>query len=188
MIAFLQGQVLSKTTKGIILLVNQIGYHVFLTPNYLEEINNDQELKLFIHTNVKEDALDLYGFRSVEELEFFQQLISVSGVGPKSAINILGLAKLEQLKKAITSGDPSILQQVSGIGKKTAERLVVELKEKIISNLSEQINLTSEDGQVIEALVSLGYKESEAKGLIKDLKLEGDLVTRVKAALQAINK
>ena len=130
--------------------------------------------------------MDLYGFKTLDELEFFKQLISVSGVGPKSAINVLGLAPMNQLKKAITSGDPTILQQVSGIGKKTAERLVVELKEKIITDLSDQDFSNNEDVQVKEALVSLGYREQEARAAIKDLKLEGDLAAKVKAALQAI--
>jgi holliday junction DNA helicase RuvA len=188
MIAFLQGRVSDKTNRGVILLVGQVGYLVFLTPNYLEQVSVGKELELFIHTHVKEDALDLYGFKNTEETEFFQQLISVSGVGPKSAINIMGLASLGGLKKAITSGDPSILQQVSGIGKKTAERLVVELKEKIINNLSDQIDLGSEDTQVVEALVSLGYKERDVKELIKNLKLDGDLATRVRTALQSVNQ
>jgi Holliday junction DNA helicase RuvA len=132
--------------------------------------------------------LDLYGFKSVEEMDFFQQLISVSGVGPKSALNILGLAKLDDLKMAITSGDPTILQQVSGIGKKTAERLVVELKEKIITDISDNFTFNSEGNQVVEALTSLGYKEKDVKELVKDLKLEGDLATMVRSALQAMNK
>lgn len=188
MIAYLHGKILNKTSRVVVLLTNQVGYRIFLTPNYLEQLHVGEEVELFIHTHVKEDALDLYGFKNQEESDFFQQLISVSGVGPKSAINILGLASLGELKKAITSGDPGILQRVSGIGKKTAERLVVELKEKIISNLSEQINLDGDDAHVVEALISLGYKERDVRELIKNLKLDGDLATRVRVALQAVNK
>lgn len=188
MISFLQGKILLKNEKDIILMVNQIGYRVSLSPIFLEQLKEEQELKLFIHTHVKEDLLDLYGFKTIEELDFFKQLISVSGVGPKSAVNILGLAKLDDLKKAITSGDPSILRQVSGIGKKTAERLVVELKEKIITDISEEFVFNKDDKQVVEALVSLGYKEKDVRDLIKDLEFEGDLASRVKTALQSMNK
>ncbi|MCB9803077.1 Holliday junction branch migration protein RuvA [Candidatus Nomurabacteria bacterium] len=189
MIAYLEGLVFKKNNKNLILLVNNIGYLVSLSVKDLEVLKLEQKLSLFIHTHVKEDALDLYGFLKQEQLEFFQQLISVSGVGPKSALNIISLASLEDLKKAITSGDPSILQQVSGIGKKTAERLVVELKEKIITDLSvgfEQKLIG--DQQLIEALLSLGYKEREIREALNIIKPEGELGEKVKQTLKFLAK
>ena len=159
MIAYLSGEIFSRGPRSIILLTNQqIGYEVFLSAQDLEKTQGSPEAVFFIYTHVKEDALDLYGFLTKNHLDFFKQLLSVSGIGPKSALNILSLADLGELKKAITSGDPSLLQQVSGIGKKTAERLVVELREKIIIDLSQQESVAPENNQVIEALVSLGYK------------------------------
>lgn len=189
MIAYLQGRVFRKNNKNIILLVGQVGYEVFLNKKDLDALRIEQETELFIYTHVKEDILCLYGFLEAEQLEFFQQLISVSGVGPKSASNIVSLAPLNDLKKAITSGDPSILQQVAGIGKKTAERLVVELKEKIISNLNEgPINNLVGDQQLISALLSLGYKEKEIREAMQASVLDGDLGNKVKIILKFLAK
>ncbi|MBT4209672.1 MAG: Holliday junction branch migration protein RuvA [Candidatus Komeilibacteria bacterium] len=189
MIAYLKGKISQKLTKSAIILSGDIGYEVFLSLKNLEALNIDEEKEFFIHSYIKEDAFDLYGFVSLEELDFFKKLISVSGVGPKSALNVLALANVEELKRAITSGDYAVLQQVSGIGKKTAERLVVELKEKFITDLSDAV-IASDDGkQVIEALVSLGYKQIEAQEIIKHLpEEEADLATKIKQALQFINK
>ena len=189
MIAYLKGKISQKLTKSAIILSGDIGYEVFLSLKNLEALNIDEEKEFFIHSYIKEDAFDLYGFADFEELDFFKKLISVSGVGPKSALNVLALAEVEELKRAITSGDYDVLQQVSGIGKKTAERLVVELKEKFIVDLSEASVVTSSDRQVVNALVSLGYKQNEAQQIIKDLpKDETDLATRIKQALQLVNK
>jgi len=189
MIAYLRGKILEKTLKSAIVLTDKIGYEVFLTSKELEGVVKEQEAEYFIYSYIKEDAFDLYGFRSVAELDFFKKLISVSGVGPKSALNVLALAEIEELKRAITSGDAAVLQQVSGIGKKTAERLVVELKEKFISDLSEQVMVSNVDQQVVDALVSLGYKEVEARGVVKSIPAsETDLATRIKEALKYINK
>ncbi|MBT6691731.1 Holliday junction branch migration protein RuvA [Candidatus Parcubacteria bacterium] len=189
MIAFIKGQTINKTNRSIVLLNSGVGYEVFLSAKNLEKAQIDKEQEYFIHSYIKEDAFDLYGFADFEELDFFKKLISVSGVGPKSALNVLALAEVEELKRAITSGDYDVLQQVSGIGKKTAERLVVELKEKFIVDLSEASVVTSSDRQVVNALVSLGYKQNEAQQIIKDLpKDETDLATRIKQALQLVNK
>ncbi|RJQ33772.1 Holliday junction branch migration protein RuvA [Candidatus Parcubacteria bacterium] len=189
MIAYLKGKILLKTLKSAIVLVDSIGYEVFLTSKELEKTRLEIEVEYFVYSYIKEDAFDLYGFRSIGELDFFKKLISVSGVGPKSALNVLALAEIEELKRAITSGDAAMLQQVSGIGKKTAERLVVELKEKFISDLSQLEPTNNTDKQVVDALVSLGYKEVEAREVLKSLPTsEADLAGRIKEALKYINK
>ena len=189
MINYLKGKVFKKDTKSIILLINNIGYKVFLNEKQLEEPKIGSEKEYYIYSNIKEDLFDLYGFDSEGALDFFEKLISVSGVGPKSALNILSLTDLSNLKQAITSGEPSLLQQVSGIGKKTAERLVVELKEKIIVDLSEQSPVIQGNKQVVEALISLGYKEKDAREAVKELKSDdGDLGGKIKQVLQYINK
>jgi holliday junction DNA helicase RuvA len=189
MIAYIKGKIIQKLPKSIVILTGDIGYEVSLSLKNLEEIKIDDEKEFFIHSYIKEDAFDLYGFVSLEEVDFFKKLISVSGVGPKSALNVLALANVEDLKRAITSGDSAMLQQVSGIGKKNSERLVLELKEKFINDLSE-IAISSDDNkQVIEALLSLGYKQLEAQEIVKHLpKEESDLATKIKQALQFINK
>lgn len=189
MIAYLQGKILEKKNKSVVLIANNVGYEIFLSQKNLETVGVDLEKQYYIHSYIKEDAFDLYGFESSEELRLFQKLISVSGVGPKSALNVLSIATVSDLKKAIGSGDSQILQQVSGIGKKTAERLVVELKEKFINDMSEIEMIGGDQKQVIEALASLGYKEVEIRDIIKDLPAgEGDLASKIKQALKLLNK
>ena len=189
MIAYIKGKVSQKLGKSVVLLTGGVGYEVFLSLKNLETVKVDEEHEFFIHSYIKEDAFTLYGFSSLDELDFFKKLITVSGVGPKSALNVLALANVDELKRAITSGDSSMLQQVSGIGKKTAERLVVELKEKFIVDLSEAAIDTDDAKQVVEALVSLGYKVAEAQEIVKQLpKEEADLATKIKQALQFVNK
>ena len=188
MIAYLKGKIINKSTKSVIVLAGSVGYEIFLPTKFIEKINKQDETEFFIHSYIKEDAFDLYGFASLEELDFFKKLISVSGVGPKSALNVLSLASLDDLKRAITSGDSTVLQKVSGIGKKTAERLVVDLKEKFIVDLSQPSMTSGSDKQVVEALMSLGYKQSEAQEVLKDLPKNDDLATRIKGALKYINK
>lgn len=189
MIAYLQGKIIKKTNKSVVILTGNIGYEVFLSLKQWEKTLLDKEEEFFIHSYIKEDAFDLYGFKTTEELDFFKKLISVSGVGPKSALNVLALAEVETLKRAITSGDSTMLQQVSGIGKKTAERLVVDLKEKFIVDLSAASPAADSNQQVVEALLSLGYKQIEAQNILRDLPPgEADLAARIKQALKLINK
>lgn len=189
MISYLKGSILEKTAKSVIVLVGDTGYEVFLSTKDWQVVEKNAPVEFFIYSYIKEDAFDLYGFRTVAELDFFKKLLSVSGVGPKSAINVLGLAETEELKRAITSGDPDFLRQVSGIGKKTAERIVVELKEKFIDDLSAIAGSTGSNKQVLEALVSLGYKEREAQEMVKNLPTDNDdLATKIKRALQASQK
>lgn len=187
MIAYLKGTILEKNIKSVTLLANGIGYEVFLSPKELEKFKLEQEVELYIHSYIKEDAFDLYGFETNEELDFFRKLISVSGVGPKSALNVLAIAEVDDLKRAISSEDASLLQKVSGIGKKTAERLVVELKEKFIVDLSSQAGMGTDDMQVVGGLVSLGYKDNEAREIVKQISKEGDLASRIKEALRFVN-
>jgi len=189
MIAYIKGKIKQRLSKSVVVLNGNIGYEVFLSLKTLENTKIDEETEFYIHSYIKEDAFDLYGFSSLEELDFFKKLINVSGVGPKSALNVLALADVDALKRAITSGDSSMLQKVSGIGKKTAERLVVELKEKFIVDLSEAGINTNDNSQVVEALVSLGYKQMEAQEIVKHLPQdESDLASKIKQALQFINQ
>ncbi len=188
MIAYLKGSILSKDQKSVIINVGGVGYLVFLKNKDLSTVQNNEFVEFFIHSYIKEDALDLYGFVNTEELAFFKQLISVSGVGPRTAMSVMSLADVQDLKRAITSGNPSFLQQVSGIGKKTAERLVLELKEKFIDDVATAGSLASTDQQVVDALVSLGYKEKEAIDMMTGLNPVGDLAEKIKQALKNIKK
>ncbi|OGC78804.1 Holliday junction DNA helicase RuvA [Candidatus Adlerbacteria bacterium RIFCSPHIGHO2_01_FULL_54_23] len=121
----------------------------------------------FIHTAVREDAIDLYGFPTREEHAFFKQLLAVSGVGPKTALGILNVADVKTLKRSIAHGDSSALTKVFGIGKKSAERVVVELRDKLIAEIGGASSAlgarSSEDFEVIEALLALGYRADESR-------------------------
>src|SRR3989339_91803 len=143
MISYLSGTVIHIDIKYFILNVNGVGYQVFANNETISNIQLDQELKFFIYTSVKEDAINLYGFKTLDELNFFKQLISVSGVGPKTALEILN-QPINLIKTAIFTGDSAFLSKTPGIGKKTAERLILELKNKIeidtLSSLPKNLN------------------------------------------------
>ncbi len=188
MISYLKGTILNKDQKSATINVNNVGYLVFLKNKDLVGLQINDLVEFFIYSYIKEDAFDLYGFVSTEEMAFFKQLLSVSGVGPRTAMSVMSLADVLDLKRAITSGNPSFLQQVSGIGKKTAERLVLELKEKFIDDLSVEGGVINTDEQVVAALVSLGYKEKEAVDMTRGLSLEGDLAEKIKQALKNLKK
>lgn len=191
MISFLKGIVSAKEDRYIVLILDDtIGYRVYVTNRILEAISFNQEIALYIYTYVREDALDLYGFPTMKELEFFELLISISGVGPKSALGVLSVASIDELKKAIIHGDPKLLQKVSSIGKKIAERIIVDLKEKI--SVGEKDDLTgvsiTENVQLLDALVSLGYKESEVRKTIQAISPDSkDLSERIKEALRILS-
>lgn len=189
MISFIKGTIIRKTDKYVVLDIGNLGYQVFLTTQTLEKNKKGDIASFFTHTHVREDILDLYGFETWEDLDFFNQLIDISGVGPRSALAVLSVAPLEEIKKAVVHGDPALLQQVAGIGKKTAERIIVELREKI--KFTSDFDLTSlaniGDTQVIEALISLGYKEKEIRPIITKIPADiTDLSLRIKEALRLL--
>ena len=171
MLSFIKGEILSKSAKSIVLLVNNIGYKIFTTQNLLEKLKPAATLELHTHLRHKDDALDLYGFKTKEELEFFELLLTVSGVGPKSALGVLEVAKLSDIKKAILRDDPSILYKVSGVGKKTAERIVVELKNKLdaLPTSEKQITLDDTDAEAFDALSGLGYSDIDIRHALKQI-------------------
>ena len=143
----------------------------------LAPIREGAPVTLFIHTAVREDAIDLYGFQTQEELAFFKMLMSISGVGPKTALSILNVADVPSLKRATVAGDATVLTRVYGIGKKSAERMVLELKDKLAH---EQIQKGIEpghttegsDADVIEALEALGYSSTESRRALQSLASE----------------
>ena len=169
MIGFLTGKIVSVGTDNIILDVQGVGYNVQVTNNLLSAVQTNQELSLFIHTAVREDAITLYGFVSEEDLVFFKQLISVSGIGPKLALGILSSSS-ELVKQAIGSGDEVMLTTLPGIGKKTAARIILDLKSKVIvSSTMKPRSIRDGSDDAVEALANLGYD----RGMI--LRVVGDL-------------
>jgi Holliday junction DNA helicase RuvA len=190
MISYLKGKIKYIGANFVELVVNDIGYKIFVTPNILNKAKVGKEMEVFTYQNVREDALDLFGFSSRGELEMFEKLISVSGIGPKTALNALSVAKIDEIESAIISGDASVLTKISGIGKKTAERIVLELKNKYkgLSEIGGKI-IQTEDGDVIDALVGLGYSMDQARNVLRqiDKNIKGT-EKKIKAALRLLSK
>lgn len=192
MLVFLRGQVLAKPTGSVIIENNNLGYRVFVNEALLDSWTIGQTIELFIFHHLKEDAEDLYGFTSADQLALFELLLSVSGIGPKSALNILSLAEIGQLHQAIALGDEAMLTQVPGIGSKTAQRLILELKNKIntisfSSDLMDGSRLTTQQDE-LEALISLGYGVVSARQALAKIDPQvTDSAERLKLALQQLS-
>ena len=183
MIAILNGFLVYKSIDHIIIDVGGIGYRVFIPLSTYYSLPEDGEIKIYTHTHVREDALSLYGFLTPQEKELFATLITISGVGPKLAVNILSHIPVTDLKHAIVDGDVARLSSLPGIGKKTAERLILELKDKLKSTgLDRPQEKTSSFGlktenllnDVISAMVNLGYKENQARKVLENMELAPD--------------
>ena len=189
MIGSIKGKIILKAGKFLIVETNSgVGYKVSVSPDTLSKAKKaGDEIFLFVHTHVREDILDLYGFSNLEELEFFEMLINVSGIGPKGALAILSVASIATLKKAIGAGDISYLIKVSGIGKKTAEKIVIELRDKVVNETSEKGG-DSLQGEldVLEALKSLGYSQNEAREALKKVSPEANTNTKIREALKIL--
>lgn len=189
MIAQLTGIIASRDERAVILDVNGVGYKLALSLETLGGIKVGDKLTLQTHLAVRENALDLYGFADQRELEFFELLLTVSGIGPKSALATLSLAPPDVLQKAILSGDASYLTKVSGVGKKSAEKIVLELKDKLGTLEGHQSDTLQTEAEAVEALQALGYSLAEARRALKDIPAEiADTGERVKHALQYLGK
>lgn len=191
MIIQLTGLVKFKTEKFVVLDVNGVGYKVFVSFETLKNVPKKEEKVLFwIHLAVRENAMDIYGFLNYAELEFFEQLIQVSGIGPKSALSVLAVAPLDTLRRAISTGEISYLTKVSGIGRRIAEKIVVELKDKLDTIGVDANSEGIKDGEdALEALRSLGYSFKEGREAIKKVPQDLQGVENiVKEALRNINK
>ncbi len=187
MIGSIKGKIILIKEKFIIVEKNGIGYKISIPSGVLENvIKNKDEIHFWTHLHIKEDAQDLYGFLEYDELEFFELLIGVSGIGPKGALTILSVAPIEILKRAIGSGDISYLTKISGIGRKTAEKMVIELRDKM-GKMNENDSL-SQEVDILEALKSLGYSQNEARDALKKISGEMDLNTKIKEALKILGK
>lgn len=187
MIGYLKGYILFKTKDAVIVDVHDVGYEVFLSGFALEKVSHD--VVLFIHTHVREQEITLYGFLTQDELQMFELLISVSGIGPKAALNILSIADVPMLSTAIAHKDTSILTKVSGIGKKTAEKVVLELSGKVIAPVDAAIGSAMTQSDAIDALRSLGYSVSEARDALGNVPKDvTDVSECVRLALKYLGK
>lgn len=199
MIALLTGKIAHKSPECIILDVNGVGYRVQIPfSTYYELPDVGSSISLNIYTHVKEDAINLYGFRTAAEKNFFQLLISVSGIGPKLGKDILSNIQVDELAAAVTRGDLARLSSVPGIGRKTAERLVLELRDKVL-----KMEMPAPHGgggteppgagigeDVASALINLGYKEAVVKKTLAEMRIPADASMEdvLKQALKALMK
>lgn len=189
MIGHITGTVLAITSKYALVDVQGVGYQIHLNETKLLSLKTGGIISFWTHLAVRENALDLFGFDNEEELRFFEMLLDVSGIGPRSALGILGITSLDTLRQAIAQGDTSYLTKVSGIGKRTAEKIVVELRDRLNAYLGESGSQSLQsDTEVLEALQALGYNLIEARNAVKEIPedVEGTN-NRIKAALTVIN-
>lgn len=168
MIGYLRGRVLRSSPTALILDVGGVGYRVQVPMSTFYEIerSGEDELGLYVHTHVREDAIELYGFWTPREKELFEKLIAVSGIGPKLARVILSGMAPDELIAALSDGDVVRLSSIPGIGKKTAERMVLELRDKVqqlAADLPERPAAGGDDEDLVSALIHLGYRENLAR-------------------------
>lgn len=171
MIGFLTGKIISSKPTKIVLDVNGVGYIVGISINTFEKISSKENASLFIHTSVKEDSISLFGFYTESEKEMFELLISVSGIGPKIALSLLSGIQTDDLKNAIQSSDISRIIAVPGIGRKTAERLVLELRTKV-DQVKEEGTIAiplSIKSEAVAALTTLGYNTKIADTVVRNI-------------------
>lgn len=189
MIAKLTGIIDELNLGNIIIDVQGVGYKVFISGKSLETLTHlkGDKTSLFIYSAIRDTAFDLYGFIEKSDKDFFELLLTVSGIGPKSALSILDTAPVETLREGIFSGDAVYLSKISGIGKKSAEKIILGLKDKLGAMDDSTIN-TSGGGMAIQALVQIGYSEKEAREVIQ--KIDKSLTTEeiVKEALKSLGK
>lgn len=176
MIALLSGQIAYKSIDHVVLDVGGVGYRLTIPLSSYYTLPDQGTARFFVHTHVREDALHLFGFLTQEEKELFLLLISISGIGPKLALNILSHMPADGLRSALASGDVKRLSSLPGIGKKTAERLVLELKDKVgrvapavpnVSAAPAAVEMADPLEDALSALVNLGYKEGQARKVLE---------------------
>jgi len=189
MLHYLIGKLIQKKENYFILEMGGVGMRIFCSVNTLRKLPAiEGEVKVFTHMNIKEDAWDIYGFSDQNELDFFTKLISVNGVGPKTALNILNVDTADRLMAAINEGRVDLLTKASGIGKKTSERVVVELRGKFATLGSEGLTgIMESDSDIADVLCNLGYAREQARQAISkiDPKVKG-IEDRIKSALKIL--
>ena len=187
MIARLRGRPVGRTPDGLVLDVNGVGYLVAATPTVLRRAAAGSEVTVETYLHVREDALQLYGFGDAEERELFVHLLTVSGVGPKVALAVVSGSPAAELRKAIALGDHAHFQAIPGIGKKTAERIVLELKEKLGSAAEPGLSAVGDaPGHTVarDALVELGYSVLDAERALAEVDPDLPAEERVRLALR----
>lgn len=188
MIATLEGRIVAKGENYVIIDVGGVGFKVYIPSSLLDRLGGTgQEVSLFTHMHVRENEIALYGCSTPDELALFELLLGVSGIGPRVALNVVSMMSSDALREAIARGDAAMLTRIPGVGKKTAERVMLDLKDKLGVGLEfvSYPALTHADAEVISALTSLGYSIAEAQAALRSLPREDlPLEERIRLALQ----
>ena len=196
MIDQISGKIISINDNYVVLAVGGLGIKVNISANFASKLVNEDLITLVTYLNVREDALDLYGFKNESERNLFLMLISISGIGPKLAVSILSGVELEELKSNILSGDIKSLTSIPGVGAKTAKRIIIELKDKLSKTTTTELGFEDDFGSkiskdVLSALVGLGYSESMATEVIKRINpanSDKSIESLIKEALKILNE
>ncbi len=189
MIAHIFGKLAEKFDNSVIVDVNGVGYELMLTSLDYESSNLGDEIKFYTYHNIRENAEELYGFSSLAAKKLFEMLISVNGVGPKAAISILSLASAEEVRNAIANADSAFVSKASGVGKKSAERIIVDLRDKVgvpsrygATVLKKETKL--EKDEALDALIALGFPLKEATAALENVDPSLPTEERIRLALK----
>ena len=191
MIVTLSGRVAEKIGESVVIDVQGVGYGVLVTTEDFGLLTTGSSAKVYVYEHIREVAYDLFGFIQLETKRFFEQLLGVNGVGPKMALSVLSIGSANDVKRAIAGGDTKYIQQAAGVGKRVAERIVVDLKDKVglvgvdlASTGMLQSDALLQQDEAVEALVSLGYSPQDAASALAQVPAELSTEERIKRALQ----
>ena len=185
MIITLQGKITHMFEEGVVLDVNGVGYEVFLSPAVLGKVKTKQEVTFWTYEHIREDSYDIYGFQTLDELEMYRKLVSVSGVGPKTALHILALGDVAEIERLIDRGDVEMITRVKGIGRKTAQKIILELKGKLVQLKDKD----SKIDDVVAALVGMGVDRQAAReATTSAAETEKTVEGRLKEALRQLGR
>jgi Holliday junction DNA helicase RuvA len=197
MISHLTGNIILTNDRFIVLDVNGVGYKVFTTPDNMRKVEKTGSTKLttgnmgvsfHTHLAVRENALDLYGFLDQQEMEFFELLLTVSGIGPKTALGIMSVAPIEVILTAISKNDAGYLTKTSGVGTKNAQKIVMELKDKTDNFSFTEEDRTPEETDAVDALQALGYTLKESREALRNVAKTGTSSEQIREALKILGK
>lgn len=193
MYAYISGKITYRTPTDVYVECHGVGYHLHISLNTYAEIEKIEEVKLFTHFYVKEDAQQLYGFYTDEEKSIFQLLISVSGIGPNTARIVLSSLKPSEVQKAIVHEDVLTFNKVKGIGPKTAKRIILDLKDKVIKNVDEQLISSgpihnTNRNEALSALIALGFPKNSVEKLLDKVSSGADKELNVEQLIKEVLK
>ncbi|MFA6428489.1 MAG: Holliday junction branch migration protein RuvA [Candidatus Buchananbacteria bacterium] len=193
MIAYLKGKILvlkpsTKKDSFIILEVNGVGYEIMCPPQLLVKRKLGEEVEIYTYHSVREDNQELFGLSSLEDLEFFKLLLTVSGIGPRSALSVMSAATREQIKKAVVQNQPDLLHKISGLGAKTAQKVVDGLKDKLgVEELGRGEGFDDDFAQALDGLLALGYNLFDARKALEKTSAISGASSKIKEALKRLS-